>query len=263
MNKQLFFAHANGFPAEVYTELFNHLDGWEVNYIPMLGHGKFPIQTSWKDAAPEIIDFFEKNYSQPIWAIGHSFGAISLAYAAEQIPDLFKGIIMMDPPVLSRKIRWFMAITQWLGISDKFMPLANLAAKRSDIFPSRAFVSDKLKRKSLFKNFNQASFDNYIKFGFEDAENGVRLRYKKEIETKVFALTPPFYKRITLKIPSFYIYANHGDIANTRSIHSIKHLFPTTTFIPFEGGHLFPLEEVEKTSTEILNILKKTQYETF
>ena len=44
------------------------------------------------------------------------FGAVILAFAAEQRPDLFKGLIMMDPPVLSQKIRWAMAISQFFGL---------------------------------------------------------------------------------------------------------------------------------------------------
>ena len=80
--------------------------------------------------------------------------------------------------------------------------------------------------------------------------------FKKEIETKIFALTPPFYKPVKLTIPSFYLYANGGDIAKTRNIDSIKHLFPNTEFIPFDGGHLFPLEQTEKCGKEIVSILR-------
>ena len=256
MNEKIFFAHANGFPAEVYGELFKQFPEFNINYISMLGHGKYQIKNSWKDILPEIIDYFEANYTEPVWAIGHSFGAVLLAFAAEQRPDMFKGLIMMDPPVLSRKIRWGLAITQFFGISHKFMPLAKKAANRSNHFPSRAFVSEKLRNKFLFKNFSDESFNNYIQYGWEDAKDGINLAFEKDIETNIFALTPPFYNRVKLKIPSYYLYATHGDIADTRPIESIKHLFPNTTFIPFEGGgHLFPFEETEKCIKEINAIL--------
>ena len=256
MNEKIFFAHANGFPAEVYGELFKQFPEFNINYISMLGHGKYQIKNSWKDIVPEIIDYFEANYTEPVWAIGHSFGAVLLAFAAEQRPDMFKGLIMMDPPVLSRKIRWGLAITQFFGISHKFMPLAKKAANRSNHFPSRAFVSEKLRNKFLFKNFSDESFNNYIQYGWEDAKDGIRLSFKKEIETKIFALTAPIYGSFKLKIPSYYLYATLGDIANTRSINSIKHLFPNTTFIPFEGDHLFPLEQSEICGSELIKIIK-------
>ena len=254
MNEKIFFAHANGFPAEVYGDLFRQLSSLNIDYISMLAHGEYPIKNSWKDVVPEIINYFENNYNEPVWAIGHSFGAVVLAFAAEQKPNLFKGLIMMDPPVLSRGIRWVLGITQCLGISQYIMPLAKKSAKRSDQFPSREFVAEKLRKKFLFKLFGPVSFDNYIKYGFLDTDQGITLRFKKEIETKIFALTPPFYKPIKLNIPSFFLYASYGDIADTRTIESIKHLFPKTEFIPFEGGHLFPLEQTKECSKKILSI---------
>lgn len=258
MKEKIFFAHANGFPSEVYTDLFERLPQFDIGYISKLGHGSYKITSSWKDLVPEIIDYFEANYTEPVWAIGHSFGAVILAFAAEQRSDLFKGLIMMDPPVLSRKIRWAIAISQFLGISHKIMPLAKKAANRSDHFPSRAFLAKKLRNKFLFKSFSDASFNNYIQYGWEDSENGVKLSFNKDLETKIFALTHPFYSSIKLSVPSYYLYATVGEIAKTRSINSIMHLFPKTKFIPIkEGGHLFPFEETEKCVNEINAILKQ------
>ena len=258
MKEKVFFAHANGFPAEVYKDLFKRLPQFDISYISKLGHGRYKIISSWKDLVPEIIDYFEANYTKPVWAIGHSFGAAILAFAAEQRPDLFKGLIMMDPPVLSRKIRCTMAIIQFFGISHKIMPLAKKAANRSDHFPSRAFLAEKLRNKFLFKKFSDASFNNYIKYGWKDSENRVKLSFNKDLETKIFALTHPFYSSVKLSVPSYYLYATVGEIAKTRSINSIMHLFPKTKFIPIkEGGHLFPFEETEKCVNEINAILKQ------
>ena len=257
MKEHIFFAHANGFPAEVYNDLFQRLPQFDISYISKLCHGSYTLKSSWKDITPEVIEYLETHYTEPVWAIGHSFGAIVLAFVAEQRPDLFKGLIMMDPPVLSRKIRWMMAISQFLGISHKIMPLAKKAANRSDQFPSRAFLAEKLRNKRLFKNFSDASFNNYIKHGWEDTENGIKLAFSKDIESRIFALTHPFYSSINLSIPSYYLYATHGDIADTRSIDSIMHLFPKTEFIPIiDGGHLFPFEDTEKCVKAIQDILK-------
>lgn len=259
MKERVFFAHANGFPAEVYGDLFSKLPNYEIDYIPMLAHGKYKISNSWKNAVPEIIEYFESHYTEPVWAIGHSFGAVCLALAAEQKPSLFKGIIMMDPPVLSKKIRWFLALTQCLGISKYFMPLAKKSAHRSDKFPSKAFLHSKLRNKFLFKNFSEASFNNYIEHGFTEGKNEVHLRFKKEVETKIFALTPPFYSKIKLSLPSYFLYATSGDVADTRPINEVKSLFPNSQFIEFPSGHLFPLEQAEECSQVLLKILSDTK----
>ncbi len=257
MKEKIFFAHANGFPAEVYGDLLTKLPDYEFDYIPLLAHGEYKLKNSWSDIVPEIIAFFENNYTQPVWAIGHSFGAVCLALAAEQKPQLFKGVIMLDPPVLSKKIRCVLALTQWLRISKYFMPLAKKSRKRSNKFPSRSFLHDKLRTKFLFKNFSSISFNNYIAHGFIDTKEGVSLRFKREIETKIFALTPPFYNKVKLTVPSYFIYATSGEIAETRPIREVKHLFPNCTFTAFEGGHLFPLEQTEKCASLLNQLLTK------
>ena len=165
----------------------------------------------------------------------------------------------MDPPVLSKKIRWFLAITQFFGISKYFMPLAKKSSNRSDKFPSKAFLHSKLRNKFLFKNFSDTSFNNYIEHGFTKGENEVHLRFKKKVETKIFALTPPFYSKIKLSLPSYFLYATNGDIADTRPINEVKPIFPNSQFIEFPGGHLFPLEQTEKCSQVLLKILSDTK----
>jgi len=155
------------------------------------------------------------------------------------------------------KIRFVLAVTQWIGISQHIMPLAKMSTKRSDKFPSKEFVSAKLRNKFLFKDFGEKSFQNYIEYGFTELQQAVTLRFKKEVETKIFALTPPFYKKIKHKVPSYYLFASHGNIADTRPISAVKHLFPSTTFIAFDGGHLFPFEHTEQCASEITQILTK------
>ena len=257
MKKKLFFAHANGFPAEVYGELFDFMPDFEIDFIQILAHGNNQIKYSWRELAPEIIKYLELNYTEPVWAVGHSVGAVALAFAAEKRPDLFQGIILMDPPVLSRKIRWIMAMAQFLGISHKIMPLAKKAAARSETFPSREFVAKKLRKKFLFKDFSEKSFANYIQHGFRDSLEGVRLRFDKKIEMKIFSLTYPFYQSIKVDIPSHYLYATRGEIAEMRPIESIMHLFPNTKFTVFEGGsHLFPLEEPQRCAKKLRDIIQ-------
>ena len=255
MKEQLFFAHANGFPAEVYGEFFESLKNYDIQYIPILAHGTYKLETSYDDVVPEIIDYIESNYKEPIWGIGHSFGASLLTSAAEQKPHLFKGLILIDPVILSKTVGRIMRILQLLNINHLFHPLAKKSRKRSDHFPSKEFAADKLRNKTIFKRFSLKTFNNYIEYGFKKTQNGVTLRFDKEIETKIFILHPQSKKPIKLDVPSYFLYATEGDIADSRPIESITYLYPNTKFIPLNGGHLFPLEEPKKCSKLVDDIL--------
>jgi len=70
MNEKIFFAHANGFPSEVYSDLFEDLKGFDIDYIPMLAHGKHQIKNSWRVIVPEIVAYFE---TRDIDSIKHLF----------------------------------------------------------------------------------------------------------------------------------------------------------------------------------------------
>ncbi len=255
MKEKIFFAHANGFPAEVYGELFEELNDYEIKYIPILAHGKYPLKKSYNDVVPEVIEFIESNYNGPIWGVGHSFGASLISSAAKQKPHLFKGIILIDPVILSKPVRWAMRVFQFFNINHLFHPLAKKSRKRSENFPSKAFVSNKMRAKRIFKNFSEKSFKNYIEHGFKETENGVTLRFHKKIETKIFTHHAQINKPIYLKVPSYFLYATEGEVADSRPIDSIMYLFPNTKFIPLNGGHLFPLEEPERCSKKIADII--------
>ena len=64
MKEKIFFAHANGFPAEVYNDLFQRLPQFDISYISKLAHGSYTLKSSWKDITPEIIEYLEANYTK-------------------------------------------------------------------------------------------------------------------------------------------------------------------------------------------------------
>ena len=257
MKKKIFFAHANGFPSKVYLELFELLNSFEIKYVPILSHGKYKLKSSYQDVVPEIIDFLESSYSEPIWGVGHSSGAFLLAYAAKMKPELFKGLIMIDPVVLSFKHQFLMKIFQILHLIDYVHPLGKKSRKRSTTFPSKEIAYKKLRNKSIFKSFTEKTFKNYLKYGFEETKLGLKLKYNREIETKIYSKMPTLFKPINLKIPNYFLYATEGKISETRDIDSIKYLFPNTKFIPKNGGHLYPFENPEKMSLIIKKIIKE------
>mgnify|MGYP005667834609 CR=1 FL=1 len=90
------FAHANGFPAKVYSYLFEILsEDYNIIYKDVLGHEKkYPITKNWLKSGDEIVDFISASTKEKVIGIGHSFGATSTLNAAFKAPNLFSGIIL-------------------------------------------------------------------------------------------------------------------------------------------------------------------------
>jgi pimeloyl-ACP methyl ester carboxylesterase len=119
------FAHANGFPAKVYSEIFRKLaPDFKIIYKDLLAHDeRFPIVSSWMKSGEEIVDFISANTSEKVIGVGHSFGATSTLNAAFLRPDLFKGLILIEPVIMNG---WqaviFSKIVEVLGITHHFTP---------------------------------------------------------------------------------------------------------------------------------------------
>ena len=81
---QIFFAHANGFPARTYTKLFSFLeDEFEIGFIEKFGHDpNFPVTDGWTFLKDEIKNAIQKQNSAPVIGIGHSLGGILHLLAA-------------------------------------------------------------------------------------------------------------------------------------------------------------------------------------
>ncbi len=74
----LHFAHANGFPAASDQKLFNALpENFEVIALDKFGHTpRFPISNNWSNQVAELIHYVEGAATAPVYAVGHSFGAV-------------------------------------------------------------------------------------------------------------------------------------------------------------------------------------------
>src|SRR5262245_9088496 len=98
------FAHANGFPAKTYNKLFSYLDGdFEINYLARHGHNPRCLVTdNWKALKEELQAEIENRFSEKIIGVGHSLGGILHLLVAFERPELYKSIVLLDAPIISR-----------------------------------------------------------------------------------------------------------------------------------------------------------------
>ena len=122
-------AHANGFPAQSYAKLFSHLDK-RIDLIALdkFAHNpKFPLNNNWQNQVDELIHFVEtQNASRekalPVVLVGHSFGAVISYLACCKKPTLFKGLIMLDPPLITGLTGWVFRFAKKSQLIDKITP---------------------------------------------------------------------------------------------------------------------------------------------
>ncbi|MCI2283470.1 alpha/beta hydrolase [Colwellia sp. MSW7] len=77
------------------------------------GHDeRYPVENNWQPLVDELIDFVKQqldvHQQKQVINVGHSFGGVISFIAACQQPELFSGLIMLDPPVITGSTAFMM-----------------------------------------------------------------------------------------------------------------------------------------------------------
>lgn len=262
MRDILHFSHANGFPAGTYQHLFDLLeDDYDVRSIDRLGHhDDYPVTDNWPLLVQELTHYFERHYSQPVIAVGHSLGGVLSYVVSCQRPDLVKALIMLDSPVLTPVQRVGLTLLKRLNLADQVTPAARTEGRR-DTWASQEEAIEYFSGKSLMKRFDPQCLRDYVSAGTEliepeRPEAGIRLRFDPDIEMQIYRAIP--HKRLAtgrVPVPAAILAGEKSRVVrpvNSRYMQNKlgmqAHLLP--------GGHMFPLEHPKTTTDTIKQLLQ-------
>ena len=258
------FLHANGFPARVYRQFLGQLDSpGGIHAIDRLALHT-PVSRNWESITDEVVSE-AKALSLPPIAIGHSVGGYTAMAALTRHPELFSGLIMLEPPILVREKRMVLGLLRLVGLVENFGPAA-LARRRRDRFDSADQAFQYFRPKSLFRDFSDEGLRDYVEFGLSPNANpsaspdgspnskGLELSISKEVEHAIFKQAPWRIPRLNNQVPAWYLRGSHSNVVSARSGRQIARALPKVEYLEAQGGHLFPLEHPE-TSAKLVNSL--------
>lgn len=256
------FAHANGFPVSSYRQLMSHLPA-DINIIAKEQYGheaRFPISNNWGNQIEEMVHFIEMNSDQPVIGVGHSFGALLSLLTCCARPDLFQGLILMEPPAFTG---WMSFTLRWLkrtGLTDKLTP-AGKARSRKQHWGLNDDVVKYFKAKPLFKDFSHEAVEDYVQASVVKAESHQTLSFKAEVEADIFHHVPHNLRSLKgkLTVPTTLITAPNGGVLNPAQINRFLSYFPVKHQLFHGGGHLFPLEQPAATAKLLLELVSELQ----
>ena len=260
MNKPIIhFAHANGFPAKTYGKLFSYLeDEFEINYLELHAHNpKFPINDGWTRLRDELREELEKRYTKPIIGVGHSLGGILHFLVAIEKPELYKAIILLDAPVISRLSSfglWFLKKTNLL---DR-LALPRSTKYRRAFWESKEAAFEHFRKKEKFAGFDEDVLRDYVEYGTVRHESGVKLLFAPKTESKIYLTIPdnlPSH-RGKLKVPAAYVGGTDSNEGRFARLNYMRKRFPFH-FYTVDGTHLFPFENPRKTAETIKDSINR------
>lgn len=260
MSQLIFFAHANGFPSATYRKLFAALaPDFQVQHLAQHAHDpRFPVNDSWSNLVDELLHHLEQ-CAEPVWGVGHSLGGLLHYHAALRRPDLYRGLVMLDSPVLSRVDQLVIHAAKRFGLIDRLTPAGRTLGRRErfvDSLEARRYFAER----KLFSRFDPDCLDAYVEHGLHADEDGLRLRFDPATEIGIYRSVPhtspglPQQLQVPLALvkgaESRVVLAHHGRMARRA---------PRGEFLILPGGHMFPLEHPHATAQLIRNLFTRWQ----
>ncbi len=252
------FVHANGFPAGSYQQLFQIWShAYEVIAPSCLGHDPaFPVRAHWREQVNELISWMSQHARGPVWGVGHSFGAVVQFMAAYERPDLFRGVVMLDPPLINGPQSIGFMVARWLGQSDQMTPAGRSKTRKRQWKDWDEVLSYFLNR-PFYQQLHPDCLQDYLHSGLIQQPDGHwSLAFNADVEVAIFRQTPHQYWRYIrpLRVPGLLIRGRQSEVTTPKAALRLAH-HHGLILDDLEGGHMFPLQYPQQTAQKVLDAI--------
>lgn len=254
------FSHANGFPAGVYRQLFEawRAQGYAVHALDKFGHDPaWPVTSNWPHLRDQLIAFIDAEVGGPAWLVGHSLGGILSVLAASKRPDLARGVVLLDSPIIAGWRAHSLQVAKATGLMPRITP-SRVSRSRRQAWPSLAAVREHFAKKAAFARWNPSVLEDYVKGGFVRRGGQTVLAFDREVESRIYDTLPHHMQRVLrrhpLRCPLAFIGGQQSAESRQAGVEATRRL-AGERFVWTEGTHLFPMEQPDATATEVLRLL--------
>ncbi|WP_157264460.1 alpha/beta fold hydrolase [Azohydromonas aeria] len=254
------FAHGNGFPAGTYARLFEAWRGagYEVLAPRRFGHDpRYPVGDGWARLRDELAGFVERHAQAPVFLVGHSLGGLLCLKTASRRPQLARGVVVLDSPIVAGWRAQAVRLAKATGLMPRLSP-GRISRRRRCEWDTREAVRQHFSAKAVFAQWDERVLADYVQAGFEEREGRVRLAFEPEVETRIYDTLPHDLARTLRRHP---VQCPVGFIAGTRSEEmrqggvDVARRLAGARFRWTEGTHLYPMESPERTAALVLELL--------
>ena len=225
--------------------------GYTVHAIEKYGHDpKYPVTDNWPHLVQQLADFAalhqrDAGGAAP-WLVGHSLGGILSLMCAARHPELARGVVMLDSPVLGGWRAGAVGVAKRTPLMKRLSP-SLVSRRRRQQWDDREAVFQHFRGKKLFAAWDEQVLHDYVNHGTFDAEGTWRLAFDREVESAIYDTLPhnigTLLRTHPLKCPVAFI----GGLQSVE-IKQVGGLGPTTRFargrvMMLDGSHLFPMEK--------------------
>lgn len=257
------FSHANSFPASTYGVLFKNLKarGFTVKAIEKFGHDqKYPVTNNWPHLVQQLIDFATaevEKAGKPVFLVGHSFGGLVSLMAAARAPELARGVLLVDSPVLGGWRATTLGVIKSTQLVGSVSPGAT-SRRRRNSWPDQAAALEHFRHKKMFARWEPQVLRDYIAHGTHDEGRGAEkkrvLSFDRAVETAIYNTLPDNLDRLLqrhpIKCPVSFLGGTHS-VEMKQVGMAMTEKITHGRIMMLAGSHLFPMEKPLATAAAI------------
>ena len=248
------FLHANGYPPECYLPLLAPLAAehriWVMHQRPLWAGSRPETVDSWHLLSADLLTFLDERGEAKVVAVGHSMGAVVAIRAAMRSPSRFKGLVLLDPVLVSKGTMVAWRFLRTLGTGHRLHAKIGSTLRRRRSFgdPEEAFRG--YRQRGVFRYMAddalRAMIDGLIA---PDSSGGYSLRYSPEWESRIYHTAiwndNDLWDGISrLTVPALIVRGAESDTLTKFTCRAVQRLNPRIQIVTVQGAsHLVPLEK--------------------
>lgn len=255
----IIFSHANSFPAATYGVLFKHLRtrGFLVKAVDQFGHDPgYPVENNWPGLVQQLGDFAARAVEQagePAYLVGHSLGGFLSIMCAARHPELARGVLLLDSPLLGGWKSHAVRAAKRTQLVGSISPGA-VSRKRKNRWPTREAALEHFRRKQAFAAWDPEVLADYITHGTHDEDGQRVLSFDRDVETAIYNTLPDnlqaLFKRHPLRCPVAFIGGLQSEEIGQVGLGMTRRVTQGRMAM-LDGSHLFPMEKPLATAAAI------------
>ena len=195
-----------------------HLEsrGFSVSAIDQLGHDpRYPVTNNWPHLVQQLVDFIQVQVDkagEPVYLAGHSLGGFLSAMVASKAPELVRGVVLLDAPLIGGWRATALGAAKTTPLFSSFSP-GSVSRKRRNTWPDKASVQAHFQHKKAFAKWDPQVLQDFVEFGTRDEGQGDErtrgLSFDRDVETAIYNGLPhnmdALFKRRPIKCPVTFI----------------------------------------------------------
>jgi len=249
------FSHGNSFPASTYRVMLDSLRnrGFAVSAIEKFGHDpKYPVTDNWPNLVQQLADFTQAaadRAGQPVFLVGHSLGGFLSLMCAAKHPQLAKGVVLLDSPLIGGWRANTLNFVKRTPLMKSVSP-GMVSRKRRNTWTDREAVFEHFRSKKAFAKWDEQVLHDYIDHGTfysEEATSVARtLSFDRDVETSIYETLPhnlsALLRRHPLQCPAAFIGGRQSREMKQAGL-TMTEKVTKGRIMMLDGTHLFPMEK--------------------